>query len=177
MTPSEPSNTSANARPARRDGTAARPRAAHLLKQPRMLTPLVLAMGFIGATLRYLLECALPAGGGFPFATLVINIVGCFALEIINQYVGRRLHLPAPVVKSLGLGLVGAFTTLSALSTECLSFLQTGAFGMFAFYLALTIATTFVAALAGHAAADALALRRVRRMRSRRTKARRKEAQ
>lgn len=146
---------------------------AHLVKQPRMLTPLVLIMGFIGASLRYLLEWALPANGGFPCATLTVNIVGCFALEIVNRYVGRRLHLPAPVVKSLGLGLVGAFTTLSALSTECMAFLHTGAYGMFALYLAVTMASTFIAALAGHVAADALALRRVRRRRRRAARRRR----
>ena len=71
-------------------------------------------MGFLGASLRYLLELAFPSQGGFPYATLIVNIFGCFTLEIINQYVGRRLHLPGPLVKSLGIGLVGAFTTLSA---------------------------------------------------------------
>lgn len=97
--------------------------ASHLsaaLRAPRALAPLVLLMGFLGASLRYLLELALPSQGGFPYATLIVNIFGCFTLEIINQYVGRRLHLPGPLVKSLGIGLVGAFTTLSAFSTECL---------------------------------------------------------
>lgn len=134
------------------------------LRQPRMLTPLVLCMGFIGATLRYLLELAIPANGGLPIATLIVNIFGCFMLEIVNQYVGRRLHLPMPVVKSLGLGLVGAFTTLSALSSENLAFIHAGAYGLSALYLALTIATTFVASLAGHYASGALALRRLRRL-------------
>lgn len=134
------------------------------LRQPRMLTPLVLCMGFIGATLRYLLELALPTNGGLPFATLIVNIFGCFMLEIINQYVGRRLHLPMPVVKSLGLGLVGAFTTLSALSTENLAFIHAGDYGLSALYLALTIATTFVASLAGHYVSGILALRRLRRL-------------
>lgn len=147
-------------------------RTARLLKQPRMLTPLVLAMGFVGATLRYVLETLLPSNGGFPFATLAVNIFGCFLLEIINQFVGRRLHLPATVVKSLGVGLVGAFTTLSALSTENLSFLQAGQYGLSALYFAVTIATTFLAALAGRAAAQALAYRRLQRRRARRRNAR-----
>ena len=82
------------------------------LRGPHALTPLVLFMGFIGASLRYLLELAFPAQGGFPLATLCVNIFGCFMLEIINQYVGRRLHLPGPLVKSLGVGLIGAFTTI-----------------------------------------------------------------
>ena len=137
-----------------------------------MLTPLVLLMGFVGASLRYALEVVLPSNGGFPYATLIVNIIGCFLLEIINQFVGRRLHLPMPVVKSLGLGLVGAFTTLSALSTEGLSFLQAGAYGMFALYFALTITTTFVASLAGRATSRALALWRVQRKRTRRREGR-----
>lgn len=96
-------------------------RAQKLLRRKGALTPLILVMGFIGASLRYLLECALPANGGFPAATLVINIFGCFVLELVNQYVGRRMHLPGALVKSLGVGLVGAFTTISAFSTECLA--------------------------------------------------------
>ena len=117
-------------------------------------------MGFLGASLRYALEMALPAQGGFPVATLAVNIFGCFTLEIIN---GRRTQLPAPLVKSMGVGLVGAFTTISAFSTESLAFLQAGRCGIFAAYMAATIATTFIAALAGHRASRALEVHRARK--------------
>lgn len=137
--------------------------ARHALSDPHALTPLVLLMGFLGASLRYALEVALPAQGGFPAATLIVNIFGCFTLEIINQYVGRRTQLPAPLVKSMGIGLVGAFTTISAFSTECLAFLQAGRYEIFAAYMAATIATTFIAALAGHRASRALEARRARK--------------
>lgn len=132
-----------------------------------MLTPLVLAMGFIGAALRYALEILLPAQGGFPWATLAINIFGCFTLEIINQYVGRRLHLPAPLVKSLGVGLVGAFTTIAAFSAECLTFLQNGEVALAGIYIGATLFTTFLSAWAGRIASQYLALRRYRKMRQR----------
>ena len=137
--------------------------AKHALSDPHALTPLVLLMGFLGASLRYALEMALPAQGGFPAATLIVNIFGCFTLEIINQYVGRRTQLPAPLVKSMGVGLVGAFTTISAFSTESLAFLQAGRYGIFAAYVAATIATTFIAALAGHRASRALEAHRARK--------------
>lgn len=143
-------------------------RAQKLLRRKGALTPLILVMGFIGASLRYLLECALPANGGFPAATLVINIFGCFVLELVNQYVGRRMHLPGALVKSLGVGLVGAFTTISAFSTECLAFLQAGEVGLWAAYVTATLATTFLASLAGHAACrglDAWRLARIERRR------------
>ena len=126
------------------------------LRNPHSLTPLVLIMGFIGAALRYLLETALPAGGGFPAATLIVNIFGCFTLEIINQYVALRTKLPGPLVKSMGIGLIGAFTTIAALSTENLSFLLNGEYALFAVYEAITVASTFLAAYAGKLAADKL---------------------
>ena len=126
------------------------------LRNPHSLTPLVLIMGFIGAALRYLLETALPAGGGFPTATLIVNIFGCFTLEIINQYVALRTKLPGPLVKSMGIGLIGAFTTIAALSTENLSFLLNGEYALFALYEAITVASTFLAAYAGKLAADKL---------------------
>lgn len=132
-------------------------------------------MGFIGALLRYSLEVALPAEGGFPWATLIINIFGCFVLELINRYVGRRLHLPAPLVKSLGIGLVGAFTTIAAFSTESLTFLQTGVFELFFAYLTATAIATFLATFAGHYFADWLALMRLRRLRRHRAQQRHTE--
>ncbi len=129
------------------------------LRDSRSLTPLVLVMGFIGASLRYLLEGLLPANGGFPAATLIVNIIGCFTLEIINQYVARKTKLPAPLVRSMGIGLVGAFTTIAALSTENLAFLQAERYGMFALYLSVTALATFLSAWAGKMVADRLGRR------------------
>lgn len=128
----------------------------HALRSPRSLAPLVLVMGFLGATARYALEMLLPAQCGFPVATLAVNIFGCFTLEIVNQFVARRTSLPAPLVKSMGIGLIGAFTTIAALSTENLALLQQGRFGMFALYLGITVFATFGAAYAGKRAADAM---------------------
>ena len=113
-------------------------------------------MGFLGATARYALEMLLPAQCGFPVATLAVNIFGCFTLEIVNQFVARRTSLPAPLVKSMGIGLIGAFTTIAALSTENLALLQQERFGMFALYLSITVFATFGAAYAGKRAADAM---------------------
>ena len=130
------------------------------LRNPHSLTPLVMAMGFIGALLRYLLEMALPAEGGFPLATLAVNIFGCFVLEILNKHVALRTQLPAPLVKSMGVGLIGAFTTVAAFSTESLSFLQSGKYALFALYMAVTVLTTFASTWAGKLVADRLGQRR-----------------
>ena len=142
--------------------------AGAVLRQPRALTPLILFMGCIGAALRYVLEAAFPAQGGFPAATLIVNIFGCFVLELINNYIGRRMHLPGPLVKSLGVGLVGAFTTIAAFSTECLAFLQAGEYALWTGYVGTTIITTFLAALAGYGVSRLLDARRMKRMEARR---------
>lgn len=139
-----------------------------MLRRESALTPLVLFMGFIGATLRYMLEFAIPTEGGFPYATLAINLFGCFVLELVNQYVGRRMHLPKPLVKSVGVGLIGAFTTLSAFSIECLSLLQMEQYGLAALYITVTIAMTFLASLAGHGACRMLEAQRFSALRKRR---------
>ncbi len=129
------------------------------LCNPHSLTPLVLLMGFIGASLRYILEMLLPAGGGFPIATLAVNIFGCFVLEIINQHITQRSMLPAPLVRSMGIGLIGAFTTVAAFSTESLSFLQSGQYSIFMLYMAATVISTFFAACLGKLVADKLGQR------------------
>lgn len=128
-------------------------------RNPHSLAPLVMAMGFIGASLRYVLEMALPADGGFPFATLAVNIFGCFVLEIINEHIAVRTQLPSMLVKSMGVGLIGAFTTVAAFSTESLSFLQSGRYGVFALYLLTTVVVTFAAAWVGKLVADRLGMR------------------
>ena len=117
-------------------------------------------MGFVGAILRYLLELAF-AGAAFPFGTLLINVVGCFALVVVNGFVGRRLHVGAGLVRAMGTGLLGAFTTLSAFTAETIGMLSDGRFGVAAAYIAVTFVLCFLAALAGSAADDILAKRRM----------------
>ena len=73
--------------------------ARHALSDPHALTPLVLLMGFLGASLRYALEVALPAQGDFPAATLIVNIFGLSLLcskSSTNMLVGER-SCPRPL--------------------------------------------------------------------------------
>lgn len=126
------------------------------LADPRALTPLVLFMGFLGASLRYALELAFPAQGGLPWATLTINLFGCFVLEMLNNFIGKHYNIPGPLMKSLGVGLVGAFTTISAFSTECINLVLSSQYTLALLYVTLTMALSFCAALAGHACANAI---------------------
>ena len=75
-------------------------------------------------------------------------------------------------MKSLGIGLIGAFTTLSAFSTECLNFFLNGEAGLAAAYITVTITITFFASLCGKIASNYLALHRLRRIRRKRAEKR-----
>lgn len=73
----------------------------------------IAAGGGIGSVLRYLLSQAFPAGHGFSWAILAINVSGCFALGLLMIYLlevwpPRRLLRPF-----LAIGLIGGYTTFS----------------------------------------------------------------
>lgn len=134
---------------------------------PAFLYATVLLMGAIGATLRYLIELAIPTEA-FPAGTLLINLVGCYIIYIVYQWFDRRVHIPHSIARGIGVGLVGAFTTLSAFCTESLALLQTGEYLMFALYVSATVFGTFLASLAGWATCSLLAYRKLKQLQRRR---------
>ena len=134
---------------------------------PAFLYAIVLAMGAIGATLRYLIELAIPTEA-FPAGTLLINLVGCYIIYIVYQWFDRRVHIPHSIARGIGVGLVGAFTTLSAFCTESLALLQTGEYLMSALYVSATVFSTFLASLAGWATCSLLAYRKLKQLQRRR---------
>jgi fluoride exporter len=69
----------------------------------------------MGALARYGLGQALPAEpAGLPLATLLTNLLGCLLLGLL---VGR--HRTSPVLRPLlGTGVLGGFTTFSALALQ-----------------------------------------------------------
>jgi CrcB protein len=74
----------------------------------------VFAGGLVGTALRLGLDALLPhtAPGAFPWSTLVINVVGSFALGILVARVWPTA--PEWLRFGLGTGVLGSFTTFSA---------------------------------------------------------------
>lgn len=88
---------------------------------------LVALGGMIGTGLREALSLAIPPIAGIPFTTAAINIIGAFVLGFLletlahrGEDAGRRrvLRLFA------GTGILGGFTTYSALATDTVLLLQ-----------------------------------------------------
>lgn len=86
-----------------------------------------LAAAGVGAPARYLLDGWVQErrAGDFPMGTLVVNLVGCFALGVVT---GLGIHhgLAGEARTVVGSGGLGAFTTFSAVSFETVSLMEVG---------------------------------------------------
>jgi CrcB protein len=111
-------------------------------------TPALIVGALLGTGLRLTIDAALPhAPGGWPWSTLVINLLGSFALGWITS---RVWPIAPPWLRvGLGPGLLGTFTTFSALAVAALELTRSG-LGLLALaYLALSVLGGLGAALLG----------------------------
>ena len=101
---------------------------------------LVGAGGFIGAVLRYLIGL-LPLGhsDGFPVKTLIINVVGAFAIGLITALAAKRGSADSALVLMLRVGVCGGFTTFSTFAFESVSLMQDGKIWTAAAYMLLSM--------------------------------------
>lgn len=93
--------------------------------RPHHLQPvliLVVALGgAIGTGARYGLTVVLPTQGGLPVATLTANLSGAFLLGVLLEALARVLpetRWRRVIRLGLGTGILGGFTTYSALALE-----------------------------------------------------------
>ena len=98
----------------------------------------VLVGGVIGTGARLAIDAAIPHGyGHFPLSTLIINTAGAFALAVLVARVWPTA--PSWLRAGLGAGILGSFTTFSAVAVAIIP-LTTAGRGMTALaYLGLTL--------------------------------------
>jgi fluoride exporter len=104
----------------------------------------------IGGGLRFLISSALPWNvSGYPWATLLVNIIGCFLLGVISGLAIRSTVLNRTTLLLLGTGLCGGFTTFSTFSMEMVDLLRTDQVGIALAYLAGSVVGGFLSAALG----------------------------
>lgn len=76
--------------------------------------------GFFGSILRYGIGLLLPNidYSGFPWATFAVNISGAFLLTYILFHPMIQSKLDQVVITGITTGLIGAYTTFSAITVE-----------------------------------------------------------
>lgn len=108
---------------------------------------LVMAGGAAGGLLRFLVGQGVARRlGGLPWGTLAVNLSGAFLLGLLAGFLpaasdGVRLALLA--------GLLGSYTTVSALALEVLALARGGRPGPAVAYLLLTVLAGLAAAWLG----------------------------
>ncbi len=103
----------------------------------------ILAVGagsFLGGAGRYLVSLVLKGvSKGFPWATLAVNLVGCFLIGLLWGILSKNGSEGSNWALFLTVGLCGGFTTFSTFSKEALVMLQAGIIWGFAGYVSISV--------------------------------------
>ncbi|MCR8726581.1 fluoride efflux transporter CrcB [Frigidibacter sp. ROC022] len=105
--------------------------------------------GAIGASARYLTAVAALRlfGPGFPWATLIVNVVGSFLMGVLVVALGHlSANRFAPLLMT---GLLGGFTTFSAFSLDAVTMWERGDSVPAAAYVLASVIVSLAALLAG----------------------------
>jgi len=86
--------------------------------------------GGFGCVARYLLTLWTQqlAGRGFPYGTLVVNVLGSFLLGLLLTMGGRHFPVSPDLRLGLAVGFLGGFTTFSTFSYQTLMLLEEGSY-------------------------------------------------
>jgi len=116
-----------------------------------MLYLIVFAGAGIGGALRHGVNVGATRlfGFGFPYGTLIVNIVGSFVMGLFAGYFGFRAGIPQHVRLFLTTGLLGGFTTFSSFSLDTALLIERHAYWLAAAYVAGSFAAGLIALFAG----------------------------
>lgn len=113
--------------------------------------------GALGASARYLTGVAAVRvlGHGFPWGTLIVNVVGSFLMGLLVVVLARKGGNEfAPFLMT---GILGGFTTFSAFSLDAATLFERGQTGAAAGYVLASVALSLAGLAAGLLLARALA--------------------
>ena len=84
--------------------------------------------GALGALCRYGMTMGISSliGRGFPYGTLVVNILGSFLMGAAYVIMVEEINVNSEWRVGITIGLLGAFTTFSTFSIETLNLLESG---------------------------------------------------
>lgn len=117
-----------------------------------MLKNLVLIFigGGVGSIMRYLVSFFSHKFiniGGFPFGTLIVNVIGCFLIGLLTSQITK---LDDSLRLLLVTGFCGGFTTFSAFSSESIALYQNENYFLMILYIVMSIILGLSAVLIGN---------------------------
>lgn len=84
---------------------------------------------FFGGIVRYIISYLMKNVSSyqtFPWATLIVNLIGCFLIGIIFAIFSKYSNTNNPLYLLLATGFCGGFTTFSTFANESLQMIQSG---------------------------------------------------
>jgi CrcB protein len=107
--------------------------------------------GAIGASARYLVGIGTLRfiGPGFPWGTLIVNVVGSLIMGLLIASFALRFSVSNEVRTFLVTGALGGFTTFSAFSLDFAVLMERKAQGLALAYLGASVALSILALIAG----------------------------
>jgi CrcB protein len=138
------------------------PRRRELAGQPLDVLGAIAVGGVIGAEARYGLGLAWPHGpGGWPWATLLINVSGCLLIGVLMVVITDLVEPHRLTRPFLGVGILGGYTTFSTYTVDAISLADGARPGLAVAYLVVTPVLAVLACALG-AGATRLAARLAR---------------
>jgi CrcB protein len=115
------------------------------------LVLLAAAGGALGSSARYLVNVGAGRllGMGFPWGTLIVNIVGCFIMGLLVGWAALKGSVTQEARVFLATGVLGGFTTFSAFSADFAALIERRDFGFSALYLTGSVVLSLLAVFAG----------------------------
>jgi len=110
--------------------------------------------GALGALARWGVAEVLPSSpGGWPWATLLVNVTGCLLLGALFEGLVLRAPEAAWPRPLLGVGVLGGYTTYSAFAVEVVQLVESGAALVAGAYVLVSVLGGIAAVAAGTLAA------------------------
>ena len=88
-------------------------------------------------------------GTEFPWHTLTVNILGCFAMGLLIELMALKLNVSTDVRAFLTTGILGGFTTFSAFSLDFALLVERKSYGLAGAYAAGSVVMSLLAVFAG----------------------------
>ncbi len=84
--------------------------------------------GFIGTILRFLLSSSIEKSfaTSIPIGTILVNLIGCFLIGLLSGYFTQKLGDQTQLFFFLTIGVLGGFTTFSAIAMDSQVFIENG---------------------------------------------------
>ena len=117
-----------------------------------MKTVMAIALGgALGAVARHFIShwSVVALGNGFPWGTLTVNVVGCFALGVVVEVMALVWSPAAEWRAFLTVGVLGALTTFSAFALDISILHERGEMLQAILYVTVSVAGSIAATLAG----------------------------